>query len=482
MRVLVPLVTAALLALPVAHAELRAASATYDQPSSLEGPLELLQLRTDAGGGLPWLSFEAARIEAVQYNSTYVVSDRGSPASYQTQGPTGTPYDLGAGRARLEASRGTYRMNLYAPGGMDLRAYAGEGALIATDGTDLSRGGLGTGGSDPVCADARPNLGQFCRIERQGPILLHSTEGRTAEAVVRGETLILELFGLDLAVDGERDLLLQSGRFPVPVAAPVAGPVRQETEVFVRFVLTGASVAIAADGDAVLEWAARQVTTHHEGSLTLNAAYGTAPGSEGIQLNGERYISAAGLDFLLSPAADGALEAEPAPASTPAATTTVPAALTASAPFALLAAALVVVGVFALRLRPASLGAMEQAITQGRHRRAARLAARLLRRDPTQEDARLGRAIALTRSGRAAVAIREVTAHLKRVEPSDGSLHYVLGLALLERRRAAEARAALREAVRRTPELEADVRARAFDALPAAPQPARATKEGVGYV
>ncbi|MEK6985151.1 MAG: tetratricopeptide repeat protein [Candidatus Thermoplasmatota archaeon] len=481
MRVLVPLVTAVLLVLPVAHAELRAASASYDQPSSLEGPLELLQLRTDVGGGAPWVSFEAADIEAVQYNSTYVVSDRGSPASYQTQGPTGTPYDLGVGRARLDASRGLYRLNLYAPSGMGLRAHADQGTLVATDGTDLSRGGLGLGGSDPTCADPRPNLGQFCRIERQGPILLHSTEGRSAEAVVYGDTLILELFGLDMAVDGERDMTLQSGRFPAAVA-PVTGPVRQETEVFVRLILTAATVTLAADGEAMLEWAARKVTTHHEGSLTLNSAYGTAPGSEGIQLNGERYIAAAGLDFLLTPSSGGALEAEPAAASAPAATNAVPAAVTASAPFVLLAIAFLLVGLLALRLRPASLGAMEQAITQGRHRRAARLAARLLRRDPTQEDARLGRAIALTRSGRAARAIREVAAHLKRAEPSDGSLHYVLGLALLEKRRSSEARAALREAVRRTPELEADVRARAFDALPVASQPARASKEGVGYV
>ncbi|HET6398102.1 MAG TPA: hypothetical protein VFH47_00935, partial [Candidatus Thermoplasmatota archaeon] len=45
-------------------------------------------------------------------------------------------------------------------------------------------------------------------------------------------------------------------------------------------------------------------------------------------------------------------------------------------------------------------------------------------------------------------------------DPSDGSLHYVLGLALLDLGKDEEARQALSEAARRTPALAAEVHAR----------------------
>jgi hypothetical protein len=112
------------------------------------------------------------------------------------------------------------------------------------------------------------------------------------------------------------------------------------------------------------------------------------------------------------------------------------------------------------RFRTPDMAAVEAAIEAGRYDRAARMANRILRKHPGQEDALLGRAIALSRAGQHAKVAGELSAHLQASNPTDGSLHYVLGLAYLELGKPHEGRAALQEAVRRTPSLAADVASR----------------------
>ncbi|MEA3190807.1 MAG: hypothetical protein QOD77_1389 [Thermoplasmata archaeon] len=106
------------------------------------------------------------------------------------------------------------------------------------------------------------------------------------------------------------------------------------------------------------------------------------------------------------------------------------------------------------------LADVEAALEANAFRRAARDARRILLRRPDSEDAMLSRAIALSKSGRHRVVVREVRHHLQTRRPTDGVLHYVLGVAQHELGRLEEARSSFEEAVRRTPALLKDVQER----------------------
>ncbi len=96
---------------------------------------------------------------------------------------------------------------------------------------------------------------------------------------------------------------------------------------------------------------------------------------------------------------------------------------------------------------------MEQALEAGAFTRAARLATRILREDPKRESAHLGRAIALSRTGQPERVVRNLESYLNGNDPSDGTLHYVLGLAYRDMGKNNRAQSALAEAVKRTPAL-----------------------------
>ncbi len=485
---------ALLLAVPAAQAAIQADSLSYDASSTFDGHLSLLQLRADEeGAGSPWVEVQAGRIEAVQYNSTSFISDVATgpgpqqPVVYPDphQAPTRTPYDFGAGQMRLVAFRGLYRLNAFSSGPMGLHAEASRGVAAAKEDLKLSQTGLSAGdGSGADCPDARPDAARFCAIERAGSQILHASAANRASAILRAPDMVLELSGLDLQVDAARSLVLQSGHFAEEVA-PVSGTVHRDHEVFLRLYLTDAVVTVATDGPSgALLWAAGDLASQHDGPVAFASATGVLATANGqVRLDHERFVAPAGAHLILRPADASTFSAEletpPAPAPSGLVAIPVLAAGPAGLVFAL-AAFVAGLAWFALRGRGASLDAMEAAIAAGENRRAARVAAAILRRLPGHEDARLGRAIALTRAGSPGRAAREVERHLRRAEPTDGSLHYVMGLALLDKGRDEEGRAALREAVRRTPELEADVRARAFDVLPQ--RPARPSFLEASYV
>ena len=480
-----------LVLLPAANAAISATLLSYDEDAMMDGRLELLHLRFgDGGQGSPWLQASAARIEAIQYNAPYLVTDQPpgqQPLTYQEKTPVADRQDLGAGSLRLVGSHGVARLLAYAPSGVEMQGSTSEGSIVARGPVVLNGNGLHVvDGTEPAtCSGDRPDLPEFCTLERDGPLLLHTTDGASASVALRAPFLVLELYGLDVRVDAARDLTLATGRFPEEVG-PVAGPVHREHDVFLRIFLTDASIEVATDGPGgLLQWAGTNLRSSYGGPATLSAAQGPYQTQEGIiDLNDERFVLPAGSRLALTPLQHGRMEIVDRDTSAPLATA--PDVSTTTASLAVLAFAFMLpLAAFAawmlLRRRNATLPAMEAAIAAGRHRRAAALAGAILRREPGQEDARLGRAIALTKTGRHARAAREVQEHLGVHDPSDGSLHYVLGLALLETGRAKEGREALREAVRRTPALEADVRARALDALPPAAR-AQGFKEGYSYV
>ena len=115
-----------------------------------------------------------------------------------------------------------------------------------------------------------------------------------------------------------------------------------------------------------------------------------------------------------------------------------------------------IVAWLATRGRP-DLRSIEVALESGHYGKAARLSTRVLRKDPLQESAHLSRAIAWSRAGHPGRVLRAVGRFLERHDPTDGTLHYVLGLAHKDLGDDEAARQAIAEAVDRTPSLLMEV-------------------------
>jgi tetratricopeptide (TPR) repeat protein len=204
------------------------------------------------------------------------------------------------------------------------------------------------------------------------------------------------------------------------------------------------------------------LTLQPSGPVDLTGATGQLTrGGRTVSLDDAEATLDAGNTFTLAPSGERLdIKVRPAPVQTRGFLAEVPAPASAALVGAGAAAALlaaVAIGLLRNVLRRPELADVERAIEEGSFRKAAYLAARILARRPGDESVLLGRAIALTKSGRPEQAVREVDAHLRGAPASDGSLHYVLGLAQLDLGRDAEGRAALREAVRLTPSLHTDV-------------------------
>lgn len=312
--------------------------------------------------------------------------------------------------------------------------------------------------------DANP---AFWRFGHDGSVVRHKDLGN-AKLVFTGD-MVLEVMGGTLdARDRDDQVTLTSGTWREP-AAPVPGmpdELSSQRTVLLRVFLTGATVRVdvrGAGADVLL--AGPDASAALGGVAHLSGASGQIV-SDGdvLTLDNEPFTVPAGNVLGMRPG-EGALALDVHPqASSVAGTAGGLGANGWPAQVALVAAALAVGAAVALALlrrsTHADLRAVEAAIEGGRYGRAARLAKRVLRHQPGLEDAVLGRAIALSKSGRAGAAIAELHEQLERHPATDGSLHYVLGLSLLDVGRVADARAALGEAVRLTPALAQDVQAR----------------------
>ncbi|MGB1586688.1 MAG: tetratricopeptide repeat protein [Thermoplasmatota archaeon] len=121
---------------------------------------------------------------------------------------------------------------------------------------------------------------------------------------------------------------------------------------------------------------------------------------------------------------------------------------------------LFILAVAAVAIRQSSvppLPRIEAALEDGAYRKAVRMSSRVIRRDPGHESAQLARAIAWSQMGAHDRIIRNLAPFLRKHEPSDGTLHYVYGLALHESGEDDAARDAMRAAVKRTPSLLPEV-------------------------
>ena len=362
-------------------------------------------------------------------------------------------------KASLVTQQASFQLNvLPADGGlMPFVARTDAGRFEPFDGLAMGPGKFreplgGVDSDDP----RDPAFDDFWSIVLDQPLVVNTDEGADQDLTFTGD-LVLELLGATLEATGrDGSATIESGEW-MEEAAP---GVQEMRRAFTRIYLTDATVRLIVQGGSPdLYFAAPDVVSEQAGeSILLGFTGRLLRDGQDEQLSGDRVLLGAGHTLSLHAAGDVAAGPDGGRAWV--------------AVTAILALAVAVGIGLARRLSgPADLRSIEAAIEAQRYDRAARIAKRVLRISPGLEDAVLGRAIALSKAGRAGAAISELHAHLARRPASDGSLHYVLGLAYLDVGRFDDARAALGEAVRLTPALAGDAAARLSPSPLASSQP-----------
>ncbi|HEX2065411.1 MAG TPA: hypothetical protein VHI93_01225 [Candidatus Thermoplasmatota archaeon] len=381
----------------------------------------------------------------------------------------GRPFAAADARVDLAGAPGAYALNLHVSRAVAFQAAFPSGTQAALQRPELTRSGIQEASGDPG-GNPLPSVpgmqgdaagGYWSTLDADAPHVLTEAAG-AATLRLRG-TFTLELVGLDLRLTGRgADQHLHSGTERAPLAPGAPGAVQEVRHSFLRLTVTNGTLDLALAGAQRLQWSGPMAETTAT-AVSLQGATGSLLLANGQQqrlagasasVEGPHRLKAnptqEGLQVAVAPA-DGHGQ----PLAPAASTVRLQAPLAWGAAVSLAAvAALLALG---LRRRAPSLADIETKLEGGRFRGAARDAGRLLRRRPDLEDAVLGRAIALAKMGRNRRVVREVQAHLAVREPTDGALHYVLGLALQGIGRMEEARAAWAEALRRTPDLRAQV-------------------------
>lgn len=469
-----------LVALPMAAAdegELTAKAVVYSGGATQEAGLHAFYLTDGAApdsefSSLPHVglrivaeTIEALSIERQSYTGEF---DAGPLGTFKPTSIADPTYDAEAapartvlehGRLDLTTQQAGLQMHVVPRGLTDVVAFKGRsevGEYGVLPALAVTAGRFGE--PEPLDTDTRnAESPQFWGIRIDEPVVVHDDLASQVKVQFQGD-FVLELKGATLEGHGRhRDVVLASGTWEEGLFPGVpSDTVYHQRNILLRLFVTNATVDLDVHGGSPdILWAAKSAVSLHDGKSTLQEAAGNLRAGRDIHvLENEAYTLPAHTRLALQPGAsemsvrvtavssdDGSLFRAQAPA-TYAGTVGILALLTA-------------LGLGAWRRwgQTPTLRHMEAAIERGRFSRAARLAKRLLRRKPDSEDALLGRAIALSRHGRPALAIQEVQAHLEKSGASDGSLHYVLGASYLELGRLREAQIALDEAVRRTPSL-----------------------------
>jgi hypothetical protein len=474
----VALCVAALVAAPAGlaqptGAQLVAQSASFGSAADQQGTLHFLYLAGGPGPS-PQLHAEGRHIEAKQYDyegaEAYDVAGKSQSTGHALNGVSpNTPRGAGLDAARLELTgvAAEYRFHLFSSDGLPASGRVDHGSQRALqqpeftldgiedksnqgDGSLLAPlSGLGSGKED----------GAWSRPVAPTPHVL--TQAKAGALRLTG-TFTIEVVGFDFRLTGAgAPADLHSGVAYTPLApGRVDSHARTFHESFLRITVTDGTLQVAAPG-GVLQWSGPAANTVADG-ITMQDATGSIQLADGQQqsLTGASYRLDGRYDLKANPAEQGLQlavtgldeQGQPlVPQST--AVRQVASPIYWAVVAAVAGSAAVTAFVVLLLHRRPTMADVESALEAGHFRRAARDAARLLRSRPGFEDAVISRAIALSKLGRNQRVVREIRAHFATREPSDGVLHYVLGLALRETGAAADAQAAWREALRRTPGL-----------------------------
>lgn len=484
------LLALAAMAGPVAAADgaLRVSSMAYEGEAAEEGGLAMLFVMDvdDEEPATPWIAGSAARIRATEYTETWERVDLPVDGPLL---PILTTPESDQPERQHTFTTANLRIGGHLPG-FELHAFVPDAAIQYAGSSNQRvlepRSSVTMGAhfmDEPSTNVGTESTGldsdSFATVTRNGPLVFHAGDATHSGFKLVGD-FILEIHGLTLEVSAEEGgHVLASGETnqPLAEAAPNAYQVR---DVFIRLFLEGASLEIAVDGGAPrVEYATTSVALQPADAVALYNTYGVL---DGVELQGGRHVLPAGNLLAVVPDREGlAVEVSEADFGTRGTIADVPAPASAAlvGTGAVLALA-VAVGIGLLRriLRLPQLAEVERAIEEGEYGRAARMAARIIARRPSDESAILARAIALSKAGQQRLTVAELSAHLARASASDGSLHYVLGLAQLDLGQKDAGRTSLREAVRLTPALSAEVGSRLGKAFS---PPTSTTKETSGY-
>jgi len=434
------------------------------------------------------LDIQAGAAQAISYHTASIRQPSLTDLNDSTQPAQREQVDLSGGHLRLDQLDRGFVLHVYSLGGA-LAAQVRTDAGQVNTFTDLT---LGQGGldhkspQDGTPAGAHPDFPNFAAVDAAGPMVAQHQMAAHTSIRLSGD-MVVELTGASLhAQDASHDTTVDGRSWSEPLQpglppASEAAAYRQHSG-FVRLFLSAATLEFSSSGGSPrVEVAFPAIDADVAGPVTFTAAKGqVAQGSHAVDvdgpyvLDGPSVLHLAPQDKALSagiaapaPRPQGTIASVPAPAS---------AALIGTGAILALACA---VGVGLLRkvLRLPALKDVEQAIEEGEYRRAARMAARILARLPGSEDALLGRAVALSKSGEPQRVVDELAPRLAARPPSDGALHFVLGLAQIEVGRERDGQASLREAVRLTPSLHAEVAPRLGKAFSPSP-PTKETPHG----
>lgn len=478
-RRMVPILAlACLLAFPPAAAEgvtsgqLVARTLRIEQAATQEGSLQFLHVAQGEAPGPFSVTIAGRVLEGTQYD------DQGVEATAQNRSlstlrmlNTVQPNRGQAFRAENAQAASTNVpagciLNVFLDGAATFRATLPGGTQEALARPELNPSKIQESSGDPSGAGPLPSMGSgggaggFWTIrDAGGPHVVTEAAGA---AVLRLEgTFTLEVVGLDFRLTGDGgDRRLHSGTEREPLQPGAPGPAQSIRQSFLRINVTAGSLDLAVASAALIQWSGPAAATT-TAAASMEEATGSVTLSDGRQhrLTGAAYHLDGLASFQANPAQQG-LQLEItgldpqgyplAPASTSVRQQATPAAWTVAATMA--GGACAVLLALLLRRRP-TMADIEASLEAGRFRRAAWEASRLLRRRPGFEDAVLSRAIALSKLGRDRRVVHEVQDHLAGHAPSDGVLHYVLGLSLRRLGAVGDAQAALQEALRRTPAL-----------------------------
>lgn len=417
------------------------------------------------------LEIKAGHVDALMVEQRIILlaGDQGEVVDPREAEPAPKRTVLDHAKGHLVAQQAQYQLHLLpaAPDGtISFVGRSDAGRYEALDSLAIGPGRFGEAQAVDPSEPRDPADPEFWRLVRDSPVLVNTDESGQQDLTFTGD-LVLEAVGLTIeASDDDESASLESGMWTTDT---VPGAVQEQRRALLRMYLTDATVRISVQGGAPgLQFAGPVVVSEQEGESTLLGVTGTLMrDGEPSTFSDDRVLLPAGNTLALADAAPGGRFTLGITPTATAPATVAGGALAESVRSAWIAlvavlALAVAVGLGLLRhaTQPVDLAAVEAAIEAQRYGRAARLAKRILRARPGLEDAVLGRAIALSKAGRAGAAISELHDHLRTRGATDGSLHYVLGLAFLDVGRMEDGRAALQQAVRLTPALASDVAAR----------------------
>ncbi len=311
-----------------------------------------------------------------------------------------------------------------------------------------------------------------------GPWIIASAAGADNSLSFNGD-YVVEFYGVTVRASNQgQSWEIRSGAPEEPLhddLGPIIGDgARYSNRTFVRLhVQAGAFDLQAINPEGLTQYAVRAAKAATDGQVRMESARGT------VYYGGEEYAIDPMTYFIdgrysLTARAEGeaiALSLEKQTGSgpledllpRPAPATSTQVAVGSVAPLIIVGAAvfLLIVGTGARywAIRRWDQEDLEAALEGQEYDKAARIGQHLLSRDYANEDAAIGRAIALTKGGDPDQAIVELHERFHEREPSDGVLHYVLGLAHVALNQIEQARAAFSEAVSRTPDLLAELQA-----------------------